>query len=397
MYWKKNKKYITVSTAFLISVILLFLWQLPDANPHTKNLFMQKEEAVITDVSFRQDIPKMIIREVERSRDKIDVMMFKFNYRPLADALVEAKQRGVLVRVLVDKRSLDMKIDQLDMSVPDYLASRGIDVYVYNDVPNILHYKFVIIDDDVVLTGSQNFAQKDIENNQEVFMKVNCDGRPFSNQFNLLLQENKVSHYAVNLSNGGQIPPPCTLKRASTDEKHTLTGRVEYMAFSPENSARPLVIQAIDDAREKIDIMEFSLSDIKIVEALVRAVKRGVSVKVITDVSGGDLCGYLQSEGAECRLYDKRNALMHHKTIMIDNDVVFTGSLNMSRKSLEKDREFFMLIKSQALHDVFSDEFERMYTDDDVIIPKQFNVMKLYRAYISYYLNSGIQVFKSII
>ena len=55
------------------------------------------------------------------------------------------------------------------------------------------------------------------------------------------------------------------------------------VGFSPEGSARGLVLNTIDGAQRSIDMMAYSFQAKDIVDALIRAQKRGVKVRAVID------------------------------------------------------------------------------------------------------------------
>src|SRR5690348_6376333 len=60
------------------------------------------------------------------------------------------------------------------------------------------------------------------------------------------------------------------------------TGTIEY-AFSPGDDVAALVVRAIDDARAQVMVQAFAFTHDRIAEALLRAGRRGVDVRVLLD------------------------------------------------------------------------------------------------------------------
>lgn len=58
------------------------------------------------------------------------------------------------------------------------------------------------------------------------------------------------------------------------------------VGYSPEGSARVLVLSAIDSAKTSIRMMAYSFTAPDIMKALVAAKKRGVDVKIVIDERG---------------------------------------------------------------------------------------------------------------
>jgi len=44
-----------------------------------------------------------IIRQIDNAQEYIDIAMYSFTYDPIAGAIIRAKNRGVKIRILMDK------------------------------------------------------------------------------------------------------------------------------------------------------------------------------------------------------------------------------------------------------------------------------------------------------
>ena len=52
--------------------------------------------------------------------------------------------------------------------------------------------------------------------------------------------------------------------------------------------------------------------------------------------------------------------MLHHKTIIIDNDVLINGSFNFSKSAEESNNEDFLIIKSPEATKIFLNEYDRV-------------------------------------
>ena len=89
--------------------------------------------------------------------------------RPIAEALVGAKTRGVPVTIVLD-RSNETSND----SAADYLVTHGIQPRIDSSV-TIAHNKVMIIDQSTVLTGSFNFTDSAQKRNAENVLIITGD------------------------------------------------------------------------------------------------------------------------------------------------------------------------------------------------------------------------------
>jgi len=76
-----------------------------------------------------------------------------FTSKPIAQALVDAHKRGVHTEIILDKSNIRDKY-----SAADFTSHMGIPTYI-DPVHGIAHNKIIIVDREVVITGSFNFTR----------------------------------------------------------------------------------------------------------------------------------------------------------------------------------------------------------------------------------------------
>lgn len=113
-----------------------------------------------------EDPMPLLEGELNAAESTLDVAIYTFTYQPIADLLVEAKLRGVKVRVLVDEHQ--SRLPSADdnggavgqFEILDDLESEGIAVCRRpGEDGGIVHHKFAVVDDRTVITGSYNFTE----------------------------------------------------------------------------------------------------------------------------------------------------------------------------------------------------------------------------------------------
>lgn len=111
--------------------------------------------------SPEEDCAVPIINEIDQSKESILVQEYTFTLKAVANALVNAKERGVDVKVILDKSQLYSKY-----SVINELFASGIPVWI-DDKPKIAHNKVIIVDNQKVITGSFNLSKTAKKGNAE--------------------------------------------------------------------------------------------------------------------------------------------------------------------------------------------------------------------------------------
>jgi phosphatidylserine/phosphatidylglycerophosphate/cardiolipin synthase-like enzyme len=107
-----------------------------------------------------------VVREIDSARSTILVQAYSFTSAPIADALVDAQRRGVHVRAILDKSELREYHREAD-----FLAQKNVPVLV-DAKHSIAHNKIIVLDGQVVLTGSFNFTRQAENSNAENLLVI---------------------------------------------------------------------------------------------------------------------------------------------------------------------------------------------------------------------------------
>jgi phosphatidylserine/phosphatidylglycerophosphate/cardiolipin synthase-like enzyme len=122
--------------------------------------------------------------------------------------------------------------------------------------------------------------------------------------------------------------------------------------------------EAIDSARYSVDMAIYRLDLWSIRDALIRAHKRGVVVRVITDSDHHDEAEILDLRAAGIHVMDdQREPLMHHKFTVIDGINVWTGSMNFTVSGAYRNNNNLIRIRSSRVGLDYTHEFEEMFLE----------------------------------
>ena len=102
-----------------------------------------------------------VVNELSNAKSNILVQAYSFTSAPIAKALMDAHKRGVDVAVILDKSQRTEKYSEAD-----FIVHAGIRTLI-DPVHAIAHNKIMIIDGQVVITGSFNFTKAAEEHNAE--------------------------------------------------------------------------------------------------------------------------------------------------------------------------------------------------------------------------------------
>jgi len=112
-----------------------------------------------------QSVGQKLERLIEASTMSFDAAFYRFNNERLARALDEARQRGVRIRLVVDRGKYE------ESKSTQKLLSKGRFPFRVARGPrgagSKMHHKFAILDGTVVVTGSYNWTLESEEQNYE--------------------------------------------------------------------------------------------------------------------------------------------------------------------------------------------------------------------------------------
>lgn len=129
------------------------------------------------------------------------------------------------------------------------------------------------------------------------------------------------------------------------------------------------LIGYIDAAQRTIDLAVFETNLTPVAAALIRAHERGVAVRWITDDENGrdaddeegrGQFALMEAAGIPIR-DDLRSAFMHNKFILIDDHILWTGSMNLTSNDVFRNNNNVVVLDSPAAVAVYAREFEEMW------------------------------------
>ena len=122
--------------------------------------------------------------------------------------------------------------------------------------------------------------------------------------------------------------------------------------FSPKGGVTDAVVREIDAAGQTIFVQAYSFTSAKIAEALVNAQRRGVVVHVILDRSNAtekySSADFLAHSDVPV-LIDARHEIAHNKIMILDAQVVITGSFNFTKQAETSNAENLLIIRDRSI------------------------------------------------
>lgn len=279
---------------------------------------------------------KSLLEEINKANESIDFAIYGINNQPLIyQALVTAQKRGVKIRWISDYDSQEKEQYPDNSSLSNILTDHKTDKLACKKA--IMHNKFFIFDNRKVWTGSANITDTDLSN--------------FNANFAALIQSKKIAEaYKKEFDQMYK-------GNFHTDKK---TFSIEKVKISEVNTIQPMfspqdkiisskIAPIIDSARKYVYMPIFYLTHKGIADALIRAQKRGVEVKVITDATNArgkySIHTKLREAGIKVKTENKAGK-MHMKAIVIDDKYSIIGSMNFTKSGESYNDENILIIEN---------------------------------------------------
>ena len=167
----------------------------------------------------------------------------------------------------------------------------------------------------------------------------------------------------------GTLPPPQSIETGAlagyaNGSVQVYFTRPRYPETAPTRTGGldETIAAEIDRAAQSIDIATFDFDLSAIADALLRAHDRGLRVRLVVDAENLEtpavaaLTGELQEAGIEVT-FDRRDAFMHNKFIVVDSRVVWTGSWNLTINDTFRNNNNMLRFEDARIADSYNRKF----------------------------------------
>jgi phosphatidylserine/phosphatidylglycerophosphate/cardiolipin synthase-like enzyme len=289
-----------------------------------------------------------LISMLNSAKVSIDAAFFEVGSERVAAAFIAAHKRKVVVRLVSDERSRSEKAYKK-------IVSAGISV-VCDDKNGFMHNKFCVIDGKYLWTGSYNITDNcAYRNNNNAICMASPElsaiyDEEFKEMFERRIFQNKKESRPLSFTGN-----PYYVKIGNTNIN---------AYFSPDNDVEDLIVKRIKKAKKSIYFMAFSFTSDPIGEAMIEGFKKGVKIEGLFEKNGSE------SKDSEYKKFlvekipvktDRNKHNMHHKVIIIDEELVITGSYNFSKNASKRNDENILMIEDAEIAKKYIAEFRKLY------------------------------------
>jgi phosphatidylserine/phosphatidylglycerophosphate/cardiolipin synthase-like enzyme len=293
----------------------------------------------------------ILVEDIARARQSVAVAAYELDLETVADALVGAHNRGVEVRFVTDS-------DNVDEPAVQRMDGAGIPI-VEDDRSAIMHNKFVILDGEVLWTGSWNLTENGTYRNNNNAVRIVS---PQLAKNYLVEFEEMFEHGAFGRTSPSNTPDPeITLTDPVTGEQVRLGS-----FFAPEDGVSARILSLVEGAQESVRFLAFSFTDDTLGEAVKQQSKAGRLVQGVFEARGADTeySEYGRMRRARPPLdvvIDGNPYIMHHKVFILDEETVVLGSYNFTENADKVNDENLLIVQDRGVAALFLEEFAQIY------------------------------------
>ena len=287
------------------------------------------------------DTASAIIGPIEAAGRTLNIRMFLFTDPSLLNAVIAARHRGVHVRVMLNPARRDGTNE--NEQTRQTLLAAGVSARDSSTEFAVTHQKSMVIDDRIGFIESLNWETRDLTQTRD---------------------------YAVETTGKAEIAEMVRCFDADWAEKPFVPGAASSLIWCP-NNGRQRIAEFIDGAKESLWLQNERYQDMVIIERLVRAVNRGVRVRIMARAlhklkrkklfEGVSGLRIMHDVGAKVRTL--RHLKLHSKIMIADDKRAIVGSINLSPGSFDDRRELAIETSSaqvvQRLIQTAQDDWKR--------------------------------------
>lgn len=346
------------------------------ASPTTGKINVYFNKSVNTSISIGENalgnfnLTNKLIERINNSKYSIDAAIYNISGTvgaTVASALVNAKNRGVKVRVVAE-------YDSRNNAPFSTLITNGIPVlYDFsgaNDGTGLMHNKFFVFDyrggkpDSIwVWTGSWNPTDLGTNDDRQNVIEIQdvALAATYTREFEEMFGSSTETPNANNARFGAR-------KLNNTPHKFYIAGKYLECYFSPSDKTSKAIAKTLGKAQHSINVGMLTFTWKEFADTLISKKNLSKKVRVIMDnkTDTGNQYTYLLDNGVDVRLKGG-TGLFHHKYAIIDAEpfgyqsYLITGSHNWSSSAENRNDENTIIIKDNRVANLYLQEFAARY------------------------------------
>jgi phosphatidylserine/phosphatidylglycerophosphate/cardiolipin synthase-like enzyme len=302
-----------------------------------------------TPYSTSDQLKNRVLELISNANSSIHMALYSLKDYDVINLLRKKIKEGVDVELAMEAGNINFSIIGL--------KKLGAKLYLDDNENALTHDKFVIIDNEFVITGSTNFTPNGFEYNcnNSVVIHSKSIAQDFEREFE-------------NFKNGKFH----TEKQSDDKFNFKVDGIKVEVYFSPEDNVRDKIFEYLSTVNYNLYFGIYAFSDYQLANTFNMLEEKGDKVYGIMDEDWDGPGGYgydiykLLKEDTEVELDKNKEGLWHNKFMVIDvgtnsDPMVLTGSYNYTLSANYKNDENLIVIHSEKAAEIYKNYFEKWW------------------------------------
>jgi hypothetical protein len=314
---------------------------------------------------------------IDRCQLTLDLAIYNFDINStglIVQAVNDAKNRGVQVRVIAEGGNSNTALSALDPAIPVLLSPTTPPSYY-----GIMHNKFLVLDAGspdanapVVMSGSTNFTSDQLnqDRNNLVFVQDKSLAKVYTMEFEEMWGSSSPTPNSTNSKFGPD-------KSDNTPHELSVGGKRMECYFSPSDNTNFQIGNTISTADNELYFATLVFTRFDLAYQVEERVSQfGVyAAGIMDDSTNGSGTSFLIMQAvmnSNLLLFDhaSQTGILHHKYLIVDQSVssadplVLTGSHNWSSSANLRNDENTLVIHDPLVANQFYQEFHNLFNSN---------------------------------
>jgi phosphatidylserine/phosphatidylglycerophosphate/cardiolipin synthase-like enzyme len=268
-----------------------------------------------------------ITRIMQQAKHSLYLVMYGFTDTELMQALIAQKEKGIDVRVILEKSPY--RSDSENVKAIHLLEDHHIPYHLTSPSFRYVHQKTLIVDGKTALIMTFNFTHSTFKKTRNFALEI--DEPILAKQIELMFL---------------------------ADWQDTRVPSSPFALIESPTESRAKLLALIHHTQSTLNIYAQSLTDRQIIRALAEAAHRGVNITLLTSMPlQAKPLRYLKKAGVTLR--HSPHYYIHAKAWIIDDKMAVVGSINLTRTSLDQNRELAVLSTDPRVIQALQRQFDK--------------------------------------
>lgn len=260
----------------------------------------------------------ILLKGLSGAKQSIVMSIYALTDERIFNLLSSKAKSGVRVHLVVDKGGTPFVPANMTQLIR---RKRG----------GLMHRKIVVVDEELVFIGSANFALASLKSHDNLMIGFHC---------------RELAEHLVQAT--PSLNPQLPYRACSTFQIGQSQLELHLLPESTTGLSR--LIEMIEGTKERLHIAQFTWTHPELTDAVIRAHDRGVMVTTVFDGTSAKKTSRVtlnRLRKAHISTQVKApNHLMHHKLMVIDDEVLVTGSSNWTKAAFTRNDDCWIALSN---------------------------------------------------